>query len=104
MDFAQLAANLGLEEDEFIELVELLLSTAPNDLGNLRAALENDDVGAVAGAAHTIKGATGNLGFADLAAIAGEIEDQARMGLLEGLNARVEALARGLDDLAAACE
>ncbi len=102
MNFAELAAKLGLEEEEYTELVELLLATAPNDLQNLSMALENDDVGAVAGAAHSLKGAAANLGFAELADIAGEIEAQARMGLLAGLNARVAALQQGFDEIASA--
>ncbi len=101
MNFGELAANLGLEEEEFRELVELLLATAPNDLQKLRSALDTNDTGAVAAAAHTLKGSTANLGFAELAEIARRIEEQARLGLLVGVGGMAGELQQGLNDLAA---
>lgn len=80
MDFVQMADNLMLAEDEFLKLVRLFLEVTTRDLLRLDQAYRGDDLTAAAAAAHSIKGAAANLGFAELAATAAGIERSARQG------------------------
>jgi HPt (histidine-containing phosphotransfer) domain-containing protein len=86
MDFKELGANLGLDEDEFLELVELFLSSAASDIDKLQKAYEDMNINQAADAAHSLKGSSGNLGFTEFYEIAKEIEDGARKNNIDRLD------------------
>ncbi len=86
MDFKELGADLGLEEDEFLELVELFLSSAASDIDKLKKAYEDKDVNQAADAAHSLKGSSGNLGFTEFSKTAKEVEDGARKNNIDKLD------------------
>ena len=90
MDIAKLAENLGLEAEDFSELFELYMQTTSTDLEELKAALATGDTEEIHKKAHSIKGASGNLGFDELYNTASEIDDQAREGSLDGLEEKVQ--------------
>lgn len=98
MDFKQMASSLGVDIQDFVELVDLLVTTSLSDLELLETALDGNDPVRVAGAAHSIKGAAGNMGFMELSGKAATIEAEARKGALEGV--RSVAAAMGEDLLA----
>lgn len=77
MDFKAMGANLGLEEDEFRELIDLFMETGRSDYDSLKAALAGGDCDAAARYAHTLAGASGNLGLMDLHSAAKRIEKAA---------------------------
>ena len=101
MDIKALAENLGLEEDEYLELAELLVDTGMADLGNMESAVEEGDTDTAAKAAHSIKGASGNLGIMDIYELAKTIEAELRnnnvasaSNQLKELRAKLETLAK----------
>ena len=94
MDFLKLAENLGLDEDEFIELAELFIETGLSDLKELKDAIEHGDETGIIGKSHSIKGSSGNLGFMDIYELAKNIEAEARDGVLTGH----ETVADSIDD------
>jgi histidine phosphotransfer protein HptB len=77
MDFKAMGADLGLEEDEFRELIDLFMETGRSDYDGLKAALEGGDCDTAARHAHTLAGASGNLGLMDLHTAAKRIEKAA---------------------------
>jgi histidine phosphotransfer protein HptB len=77
MDFKAMGADLGLEEDEFRELVDLFMETGRSDYDSLKVALEGGECDAAARYAHTLAGASGNLGLMDLHVAAKRIEQAA---------------------------
>ena len=83
MNFKVLGADLGLEEDEFRELMELFVETEKRDLQLLADGLEARDIDQITRCAHTIKGASGNLGLAEFSAVADTIEQHALNHRLE---------------------
>ncbi len=97
MDFKAMASNLGIGEADFLELAELLVVTSFSDLAALEEGLAQGSLDSITHAAHSIKGAAGNLGFADIAAIASEMETLAGNGEFDLINARAEALRQRLD-------
>jgi HPt (histidine-containing phosphotransfer) domain-containing protein len=84
MNLKELATNLGFEEDEFLELVDLFVESATSDMTKLEAAISNGAVEQTVEAAHSIKGAAGNMGFQDIYELAKQIETNARQHVLEG--------------------
>jgi HPt (histidine-containing phosphotransfer) domain-containing protein len=84
MNVKDLSENLGLEEDEFLDLVKLFVETSAANLTDLEKALETGDAEEVVKASHSLKGAAGNLGFQAIYEHAKLIETNARQGILEG--------------------
>jgi len=83
VDVKGLAENLGLEEDEYLELVELFLETTESNLDKLKAGIDASDAQQVVAAAHSIKGSSANLGLEEIAEIAKGVEEKARQDSLE---------------------
>ena len=100
MNIKELANNLGLEEAEYVELVELLIETGTADLDKLQSAVDNGDAVNAANAAHSLKGAAANLGLMEFSQTAKEIEGNARKGILEGASEAAQALKEKLDTIA----
>ena len=84
MYLKELGANLGLEKDEFIELVRILVTSATSDIEKLKQAYKDGNAQHVVEAAHSLNGASGNLGFSDFSRIAKTAEDNARDENLDG--------------------
>ena len=84
MNFGQLAEVLGLEEDEFFDLVDLFVGTTASDLARLEIAISDGAADEAAEAAHSIKGAALNLGFQEIHLLAKDVELNARQQILEG--------------------
>ncbi len=87
MDIKALAENLGLEEEEYLELADLLVDTGMDDLSKIESGIESGDLEAAAKAAHSLKGASGNLGMMDIYELAKTVE----AGLQNNNAASVEA-------------
>ncbi len=100
MNSQELAENLGLEYYEYLEIVELFLETSSLDLSELQAAIDEENTQKVAEAAHSIKGASGNIGFMDLFEVAKGVEMKARENSLEGISDSVQILKSKLDEIA----
>lgn len=92
MEFIELAENLGLEEDEFLELVELYIETCSADLAKLESAVQQSNIKEVAELSHSIKGSSGNLGFMNVFEMAKEIEEKARNHIIEGAVSSVQSI------------
>lgn len=99
MDFEVLASNLGIDQEDFMELVELFIDTTQADIAKIKAGMAKDDAIEAAAAAHSIKGAAGNLGFVEMSELAKKMEFQAKKGSLEGFAQDLEQLQFHLDSL-----
>lgn len=85
MNITNLAENLGLDEEDIKELLELYVDATSSDLKELKAAVADADIQKAHSKAHSIKGASGNLGLFDFYELAKKIDDQARENRLDGL-------------------
>ena len=99
MDFKALAGNLGLEEEEYMELIELFIERSMSDLKKLETAIKSGNADEAADAAHSMKGAAGNLGIMDFYESAAKIEMAAREGTLEGFSVAIQSLREKLKDI-----
>ena len=85
MEAKKLAENLGLEEEEFTEIFGLYKETTSSDLKELKFAISVGDAEKAHEKAHSIKGASGSLGFDELYETAKAIDDRARVNSFDGL-------------------
>lgn len=100
MNFKKLASDLGLEEEDYVELIELFVDVGMSDFNRLQSALEEGDAEKAAKAAHSIKGAAGNLGLTDIYETAKLIVEEARGDRLDGTGKTVQSLKKRLDFVA----
>ena len=92
MNFQELAENLGLEVDEYKELIELFIATGSADFHKIQEGMAGHDAEQVMRSAHTIKGAAGNLGLMEVSETARVIEDNARNNQLGDIAPAVQTL------------
>jgi histidine phosphotransfer protein HptB len=83
MNFKELSKNLGLEEEEYIELFELFVETGMADLNELWVAIDMSNAEKAAHIAHSLKGAALNLGLNEFRELAETIGQTARAGQME---------------------
>ena len=70
-----------LEDDEFlVELVEMFLADAADQLALLEAAINSPDQFEVSSKAHRLRGACSNVGAEVMAQLCGELEEQSAAG------------------------
>jgi len=92
MNFREMGASIGLEEDEYKELIELFIESGGADFQNLQDGLAAGDADRVMRCAHTIKGASGNLGLMKISEAAKIIEESAMKNDLNDLTTTVQKL------------
>ena len=92
MNFQELADNLGLEVDEYRELIELFIDTGAADFQKIQDGMASSDSEQVMRSAHTIKGAAGNLGLMDVSETARIIEENATNNQLDSLGNTIDTL------------
>ena len=100
MNFKALGEKIGLEEDEYRELVELFLETGMADHDRLTCAFDAGDAQQVARSAHTIQGAAGNMGIMNVHDVAKQIELAAVENQLGSISGEVDSLKGLFDEIA----
>ena len=85
MNFKELARVMELDEEEYLDYIKLFIQVSKSDLDDLLRAIEEGCAKKVAAAAHSIRGASGNLGLVNLHETAKQIEEKGRQGILEGV-------------------
>jgi two-component system sensor histidine kinase/response regulator len=101
MDFKQMGERLGMDEDEFMELVVLFMESGKSDYEGLIQAITDKDQKLIVRLAHTLSGASGNLGIMEIHKIAKQIENQADEGHLDNLAEIAAGISTYFDEIAA---
>ena len=100
MNIKELSENLGLEEDEYMEMLDLFLTSGGADLSRIEQALKEANARLVHEAAHSLKGSAGSLCIDNIFELARAIDDKSRKGILTGLDELAQKLRRAYDELA----
>lgn len=101
MDYKDLASRLGIDEEDFMDLVELFISTSLADIEKIKAGVADHDPQAAAAASHSIKGAAANMGFEEISNLSKDMEMQAKGGSVENFDtyiADLESMVNGLNN------
>ena len=102
MKFSEMAENIGLDEQDFREMAELFVSVGVTDLDNLREACSRRNCQGVVMSAHSLKGASANLGFNEIYEIARRVEADARAQKLDGADEAIAQIEQRLASITAA--
>jgi HPt (histidine-containing phosphotransfer) domain-containing protein len=97
VNVSELAERLEMEEGEFLELTDIFLEKSLSDLKDLRSAIGTGDSGEATRNAHSIKGASVNLGFMEVFEAAKGTEMDARENRLDALAGSVDSILEKLD-------
>lgn len=100
MDIKALAEDLGLDEEDYRELLDLFVETGKADLEKLNAAIAAGDLQQGTFAAHSLKGAAGNIGLAEFSDTASFIEEATRRGSFEGVVEAAQVLGDSMGRIA----
>jgi histidine phosphotransfer protein HptB len=104
MNIKELSENLGLEEDEYIEMLDLFFASGGTDIARIEQALKESSAKRVHEAAHSLKGSAGSLCLDSIFELARIIDDKARRGSLDGLDELSQELRREYDRLVTAVQ
>jgi CheY-like chemotaxis protein len=99
LDEASFRARCGGRDDLVRQIARLFLSECPRYLRGLHAALEQADAAALRSAAHTLKGAVGNLSATPAYGAARRLEELARDGRCDAAESALRDLEAELDRL-----
>jgi signal transduction histidine kinase/DNA-binding response OmpR family regulator len=98
------ALNPARGEALVARVVDAFLASAPAQVDGLRKAIATGDAGALRDPAHSLKSSSANLGATRLSALARELEQTSRDGVLDGAARLVEDAAAELERVRAALE
>jgi HPt (histidine-containing phosphotransfer) domain-containing protein len=85
MNFRNIESFLSVDTYEAEKLGRLLAGILTSDLEKIRRGIRDNDPESIRFVAHSIKGASGNLGFQSLSQLAAVMETRTRAGQLDGL-------------------
>ena len=93
-DWQQLNQLAGEAADFEAELLAIFLQDAESSVGEIENAIAVKDILAIEEAAHSLRGASANVGAKALAAVAGQLEQVARSGKMTGARTLLKQLTR----------
>jgi HPt (histidine-containing phosphotransfer) domain-containing protein len=99
MDFMRLAGKLGLEKDEYIELLELFIETSSADIINLENAVKTRNEDETKKASHSLKGSSASLGLTDIAEIVKLIEKSAKKNSIQDGMQLIATIKKKIDNI-----
>lgn len=102
MSLKKRAEDLGLEEDEYMSMIELFFESGGQDLEKIEAAVAAGDAAQGHEASHSLKGSSGSLGLTDIYEQTILIDDLLRCGELDGVAEMVAGLRKSYKLLIAA--
>jgi len=100
MNIKALAEQMGLDEAEYVDLVQLFVDTSAADLEKMEQAASKGDGAAAAAAAHSLKGAALNMGLTEFAETAAQLTASIREDGMEGASPYIHKMRQILDELA----
>ncbi len=99
MDFKKLAGNLGLELNEYLELLEIYIQTSLSTIEKIQAAIEEGNSEDIASFAHSLKGSSANYGFDDISKIAYEIEQNTENNNLNLISEKTDLIKEKIENI-----
>jgi len=100
MNFKVQAEKMGLDEEEYVEIVKLFIKTTADNLCQMRAAVETGDASKIHQETHSLKGAALNLGFWEICEILERMALRVRENSWHSLSADIEAIQGKIDWIA----
>ncbi len=97
--FKESAESIGLDLDEYMEILNEFVLSALSDIQKLYKSIENKDYSSLAYAAHSLKGSAGNMNLRDIQGWALEAEDLGKSSKMDGLEVLVKRIEKSIYSL-----
>ena len=101
MNLKDLGESLGLDEDEYSEMIALFFESGGADLKKIETAVVKGDAKQGHAASHSLKGSAGSLGLMAIYEKTTLVDDKLRLGDLDGVAKLVTDLRKEYDRLVA---
>ena len=85
MNFKEIGEKIDLDEDEYLEMIELFVESGGEDLQKLEIAIKEADAKKAHEASHSIKGSSGSLRLDTIYEIAKSMDDILRTGKVDNV-------------------
>lgn len=85
MNFKEIGQEIGLDEEEYLEMIELFFESGGEDINTLEAAIKEADAEKAHEASHSIKGSSGSLMLDTIYETAKSMDDILRTGKFENV-------------------
>ena len=92
MNFKEIGESIGLDEDEYLEMLELFVESGGEDIKNLETAIKEADTEKAHQASHSIKGSSGSLMLDPIHKIAKSMENILRNGKFDNVEELLKRL------------
>jgi HPt (histidine-containing phosphotransfer) domain-containing protein len=99
MNIEQKAASLGIDKDEYSQLLKIFINTSKKELSFIKEALQIRNFSEAARLLHSVKGAAVSLGLANFAASTQMIEENLTISSTDSLLDQVQVLISDLGSL-----
>jgi len=100
MNFKVQAEKMGLNEEEYVEIVNLFIKSTDHNLCQMRSAVETGDTSKIHQETHSLRGAALNLGFLEIYEIVERMALRVRENSWHGLSADIEVIQGRIDRIA----
>jgi HPt (histidine-containing phosphotransfer) domain-containing protein len=104
VNFKVEAENMGLQEEVYLEILDLFIKASARNLSQLRSALQTGNGSKILHETHSLKGAALNLGFWEICEIVEKIAMRVRGNVWVGISDEVELIQGKIDQIAALLE
>jgi HPt (histidine-containing phosphotransfer) domain-containing protein len=85
MNFKEIGESIGLNKEEYLEMLEIFFESGGEDLKNLETAIKESDAEKAHRASHSIKGSSGSLMLDPIHEIAKSMDDILRTGKFDNV-------------------
>jgi HPt (histidine-containing phosphotransfer) domain-containing protein len=99
MNIEQKAASLGIDKDEYSQLLKIFINTSKKELSFIKEALQIRNFSEAARLLHSVKGAAVSLGLANFAASTQMIKENLTISSTDSLLDQVQVLISDLGSL-----
>ena len=103
LDLSRLEIALGGDTSLIGDILSMYEATAADDVAGLKAAVDAGDATLTSRKAHSLKGASANVGADRMADVASKVEQAAKAGRIEQAVALMPTLLDTFDDTLSAC-
>ncbi len=92
MDIKELGENIGLDEEEYIEMLAVFIESGREDIEKLENAIKEGSAEKAHQASHSFKGSSGNMGLEALFKLAKAVDDKVREGVVDGIESMLDEI------------
>jgi len=97
--FEKAADKVGLDLEDYMEILGEFITSALDDTSKLQEAIVAKNFGSIAKAAHSLKGAAGNMSLHNIQEWATKVEDIGKQNRIDGMEDLILNIEQSIQDI-----